>query len=137
MTEEQVFSITGKEILNDKFCSKNDDGKDEELGVSTVNYRSGLHVLTILFGCGLAMSILAIIPRHNSILEPIYWFEIIFPAGFGIIFSVASYLLDLFILMEEETMKSTGWCLKVILACLLSTMIKYCISSDSQLSKIV
>ena len=82
MATEKIFSIPGKEILKDKSCNKNDDGKDEESEVLTVNYRSGLHVFTILLGCGLAMSILTLISRHNSIKEPTYWFEIIFPAGF-------------------------------------------------------
>lgn len=126
MTNEKIFSITGKEILKDISCIKNDDGKDEGSEVSTVNYRSGLHVFTILFGCGLAMSILTLIPRHNSIYEPIYWFEIIFPAGFGTIFSITSIVIDLSILMERETIISIGSYLKVILACLLSWIVTFC-----------
>ena len=86
MATEKIFSITGKEIFKDKSCSKNDDRKDEASEVSTVNYKSRLHVFTILFGGGVAMSILTLIPRHDSIEESIYWFEIIFPARFGMMF---------------------------------------------------
>ena len=126
MTNEKIFSITGKEILKEKCCSKNDDGKAEVSEVSTVSYRNVLHVFTILLGCGLAMSILALIPRHNSIKEPFYWFEIIFPTGFGIIFSMNSFIVDLFILMERETLITIRSYLEVSLACLLSWIVPFC-----------
>ena len=126
MANEKIFSITGKEILKDKPCCKNDDGKDEGSEVFTVNYRSGLHVFTMLLGCGLAMSILTLISRHNSIKEPIYWFEIIFSAGFATFLSITSMFVDLSILMERETMISIGLYLKVILAGLLTWMIPFC-----------
>ena len=126
MTNEKIFSITGKEILNDKSCSRNDDGKDECSEVSTVNYKNGLHVFTILFGCGLAMSIMTLIPRHNSIKEPIYWYEIMFPAGLAISLSTTSMMVDFSTLMEDETVISIGLYLKVIMANLLSWIIPYC-----------
>ena len=56
MSNEKIFSITGKEVLKEQSCSKKDDRKDEGPEVSTISYRSGLHVFTILFGCGLTMS---------------------------------------------------------------------------------
>ena len=69
MTNEKIFSITGKEIIKEKSFTENDDEKDEESEVSSISYRSGLHVFTILFGCGLAMSILTLIPRHWSFFQ--------------------------------------------------------------------
>ena len=126
MTAEKIFTITGKVILKEKSCSKNDDRKDEGSEVSTVNYKNGLHVFTILFGCGLAMSILTLIPRHHSIKEPMYWFEIIFPAGFGIAFAASAVIVDLSILMERETMISIGLYFKVIFACWLSWIVSFC-----------
>ena len=126
LTTEKIFTITVKEILKEKSCRKNDNGKDEGSEVSTISYRSGLHVFTILFGCGLAMSIETLIPRHNSIQEPIYWFEIIFPFGFGTIFSISSIMIDLSILMEKETMISIVLYLKVIVVYLLSWIVAFC-----------
>jgi len=57
MTNEKIFTITGKEIFKEKSCSIKGDGKDIGSEVSTISYRNGLHVFTILFGCGLAMSV--------------------------------------------------------------------------------
>ena len=71
-------------------------------------------------------SILTLIPRHNSIKEPIYWFEIIFPAGFATFLSITSMFLDLSILMEREIMISIELYLKLILAGLLTMMIPFC-----------
>ena len=126
MTNEKIFTITCKKIHKEKSCCKNDDRKAEVSKDSTVSYRNGLHVITILFGCGLAMSILTLLPRHNSIKQPFYWFEIIFPAGFGIIFSLNSIIVDLFILMETETMIPIGLYLEVNLACILSWIAPFC-----------
>ena len=56
MTTEKIFSITGKENSEETSCSKNDDGKTEASVVSNISYINGLHVITILVGCGLAMS---------------------------------------------------------------------------------
>ena len=103
MATEKIFSITGKEIAKEKACCKNSDGNAEASDVSTINCKSGLHVFTILFGCGLSMSIMTLIPRHDSILEPEYWYEIIFPAGFWIIFTTTAMILDWFILMERDS----------------------------------
>ena len=120
MTNEKTSSIDGNEILKETSCSKSDEVKDKSLEVTTVNYKNGLHVFTILFGCGLAMSIMTLIHRQNSIKEPIYWFEIIFPAGFAISFSITVIIVDLSILMKRETVISNGLYLKIILACVLS-----------------
>ena len=76
MTSEKIFSITGKEIPKEKPCSKNNDTTAETSDISKISYRHGLHVFTILIGCGLAMSILALIPRHNSVENQTYWFEV-------------------------------------------------------------
>ena len=126
MTTEKIFSITGKEILKENSRVKNDDAKDQGSQGSTIRYRSGLHIFTILFGCWLAMSMITLIPRHNSIKEPIYWYEIMFPAGLAISLSITSMMVDFSTLMEDETVISIGLYLKVIMAYLLSFIIPYC-----------
>ena len=123
MATEKIFSITGKEIPKEKSWK---NGKAEGLEVAKISYINGLHVFTILIGCGLAMSILALIPRHNSVKDPTYWFEIILPAGFEIIFSATILVLDLSILMDRETLISPWMYLKVNSTYLLSWIIPFC-----------
>ena len=50
MTNEKIFTITCKKIHKEKSCCKNDDRKAEVSKDSTVSYRNGLHMITILFG---------------------------------------------------------------------------------------
>ena len=126
MATEKIFSITGQEIPKEKSCIKNEDGKADASEVAKISYINGLHVFTILINCGLAMSILALIPRHNSVENPTYWFEIILPAGFEIFFSATILILDLSILMDRETMISPWMYLKVISTYLLSWIIPFC-----------
>ena len=71
---------------------------------------------------------MTLIPRHNSIVEPIYWFEIILPAGFGIICTTAVLVLEMSILMQRETMISIWLYLKAISAYFLSWLITFCSS---------
>ena len=55
MTTEKIFSITGKEVSKIKaYCKSNGDNA-EASDVSNINYKNGLHVFTILFGCGLSI----------------------------------------------------------------------------------
>ena len=114
MATEKIFSITGKEIAKEKACCKNIDGNAEASDVSNINYKSGLHVFTILFGCGLSMSIMTLIPRHDSTLEPEYWYEIILPSEFWVIFVTTAMILDWYILMEKDSMVPIWSYLKVI-----------------------
>ena len=126
MNTEKIFSITGKEIAKRKSSIEKDDGKAEASDVANISYVSGLHVFTILIGCGLAMSMLTLIPRHNSIDDPTYWYEIIFPAGIGIIFYALNLILESSILMEREKMMSFWMHLKMISTYLLSWIIPFC-----------
>ena len=127
MTSEKIFSITGKEITKEKSCTKIDDATAERSDIAKISYIHGLHVFTILFGCGLAMSILTLIPRHNPIHEPDYWYEIIFPREFGVIIVTTSMILDMSILMERETKISTFSYFQVIIASCLAWIAPYCI----------
>ena len=104
MTTEKIFSITGKEVSKIKAYCKSNGENAETSDVSNINYLNGLHVFTILFGCGLSMSILTLIPRHDSIQEPEYWYEIIFPAGFWIFFVTTVMILDWLMLIERDSM---------------------------------
>ena len=129
MTTEKIFSITGKGIPKIEAWCKNNEGNTEESDVSNINYKSGLHVFTILLGCGLSMSMMTLIPRHDSILEPVYWFEIIFPAGFWIIFVTSVMIQDWWILMERDSMVPIWSYLKVISTTFLGWLMVFCTCS--------
>ena len=126
MASEKVFSITGKEVPKEKEGERNDKEMAEATDSSNAKYINGLHVFTILFGCGLAMSILALIPRHNSIEESQYWFEIIFVLGFGSIIVTPAVILDLHILMGKDSIVTIWVYLKVVLVHILTLSILFC-----------
>ena len=126
MTTEKIFSITGKVIPKIEAWCKNNEGSAEASDVPKINYKSGLHVFTILFGCGLSMSMMTLIPRHDSILEPEYWIEIIFPAGFWIIFVTSVMIQDWWVLKERDSMVPIWSYLKVISITFLGWLMIFC-----------
>ena len=127
-TSAKIFSITGTEISRDKSSNKNKSEKFRGSVVAdTINdmrcvasYWNGLHIFSVLCACGLAMSILALIPRHNAILDPTFWFEINIPAGFGIILLQAEIFLDFSILIGKNSLISVRLVVKIFLVSLVT-----------------
>ena len=83
MAPRKIFIISPMETSTVQSSNRNGDEIAEASPVPDIKYRNGLHVLTILCCSALATSIFALIPRHNSIIEPSYWFEINFQLNLG------------------------------------------------------
>ena len=128
MTTEKIFIIIGRETLNIKAkkSKKNNCWRDRSSEASNNIYWNGLHVLTILFTCGLGMSIPTMIPRHNSILEQKYWYQILIPVGFGSIIWTAVMFLDLIVFTDMKYFKSIKFFVKTSLASLVAMVGSYC-----------
>lgn len=126
MTTEKIFSITGREIST---TNNNKSKKNNRRSVKSSNniYWNGLHVITMLCTCGLAMSIMTLIPRHNPFLEQKYWYEVLIPAGFGSILKTAVMILDLIVFTDIEYFKSMEFFMKVSLASSVSMIGSYCL----------
>ena len=60
--------------------------------LDSVSYWNFLYILAILVGCLLATSVVTLIPRHNTIFYPEYWYEpmVLFILTAGLRFSFAT-----------------------------------------------
>ena len=126
MPAEKVFVITGEEVSVENSYQSKLGMKVRSLVVLRNEYWNGLHVLGILCTCALGMSILTLIPRHNSIIDQTYWFEIIMPAGVWIILWNAMMILDLMIFTDMSSRISIILFLKLALVSLLTGIASLC-----------
>ena len=101
-------------IINVRECSSSQRINNKEFGedrflvnqknVSSWNY---LYLFLIIAGCFPAILIFTLIPRHNSIFYPEYWYEYMFPYVFPVAVRItANQMLEIFIFMRLQTMKS-------------------------------
>ena len=57
------------------------------------NYYHALYGLLAIVLSNLLCSIITVVPIHNVILEPFYWYEIVLQTAFGFVFACAAYML--------------------------------------------
>ena len=126
MGTKKIFSISGKEVTKEELPQSYDDRIAETALVSRVSYSNGLHVFSILFGCGLAMSASTLIPRHNSILDQTYWYEMIFPVGIARLLWAAAKVQDLNALIRKKKLKSISLLLKIFFTSFLIHVTLFC-----------
>ena len=103
-------------VINVREVPEQDEGEETERMATLAqdaSYWNGLYIPFILGVCILTTSILTLIPRHNSIAYPEYWFEmaIIFVVFFSTN-STLSYVMEVFIYMDLESHASVKVALK-------------------------
>ena len=72
------------------------------------------------------MSILTLIPRHNSILEPAYWFEVNIPSAMACFSLTTIVVLDFIVIFEKNSLVTIQFFLKTYLATYLTVTTFYC-----------
>ena len=128
MKTETIFVIHGEEATK-KQSSIKKNGKDARNSDNpTINYWSGLHVFSVLCCCGLAMSIITLIPRHDSMIDHTYWFEINILTATICFILTAFMVLDFIVLFEQRSWVTTRFFLKNYLATFLTWIIWFCTS---------
>ena len=128
MISEKVFCITGMDISKRKLFDENHGKGDRSSNVANTSFWNGLHVISISFACGLAMSILTIFPRHNSIDDQRYWLEINIPAGVALISWTSVIVLDFFILIDKHSLFSLYSYFKIFLTTFLTWIMTFTMS---------
>ena len=123
----KIFLISEMKNLRDILS-----GEEESRGVGNPSSRSisfwnMLHVFWILVVCAFSISVLLLIPRHNSIMLPEYWFEANFPAAMGMLLFTLRIVLDFFILTENQEVISISYFLKILFGLLFSWVATHCI----------
>ena len=106
--------------INEGLAKDSDDAKN--------SYWNWLHILSILCCCGLAMSMMTLMPRHNSILEPSYWFEVNITTSAAYFMMTAMIVLDFWILFGRKSFVYVRFFLKNYLATFLTWIIYFCLS---------
>jgi len=74
------------------------------------------------------MSVVGLIPRHNSILEQSYWFEIIFPAEFGTALLATLKVLDFFLWTKKRSLVTFRFLAKYYSVVLLTWITSFSVS---------
>ena len=92
------------------------------------SYWNWFHILSILCCCGLAMSMMTLMPRHNSILEPSYWFEVNITTSAAYFMMTAMIVLDFWILFGRKSFVYVRFFLKNYLATFMTWIIYFCLS---------
>ena len=120
--------IDGEETTEKQPSRRKNGGLVRKSGNQNINYWSGFHVFTVLCCCGLAMSILTLIPRHNSIHDQSYWFEISTVTAISYLITTAVIVLDFVVLFQNTSVVTIRFFLKNYFATFLTWLICFCTS---------
>ena len=128
MITKKIFTVSGQENPMDKSSNSGNGRRARQSGISKISFRSGLLIFSILCCCGIAMSILTLIPRHNSILYQKYWYEISIPASMANFTMVVVTFLHFIVLVEKDSLVTIGFFFKTFIGALLTWIICFCIT---------
>ena len=102
---------------------------DKKDNIQEVSHWNSLYFFGILAVVCLNAAILFLIPRHNSIFYPEFWYETLIYIVIGNhTRRSASHILELFIFTNQQDLLKKSHYLKVFLTCSLSFAVPYCIS---------
>lgn len=125
MKTRQIFLIDGREGTKKQSTIRGNKKIANKSGNQHINYWSGFHVFTILCSCVLAVSILTVMPRHNSIIDQSYWFDINIVTASLCFISRAVILLDFIVLFGKSSVVTIRFFLKNYLANFLTRVIGF------------
>ena len=126
MTTRQIFMIDKGETTEQQPDIRRNWRMTRKSCNPHINYWSGFHVFTILFSCALALSILTMIPRHNSILDQSYWFEMNIVTVGSCFMWTAGIVLDFIVLFGKSSLVTVRFFLKNYLANYLTWIVGFC-----------
>ena len=126
MTTEKISVIHGEEATEKQSSIWKNGRMECKSDNPNINYWSGLHVFTVLCCCSLAMSVLTLIPRHNSILEPAYWFEVNIPSAMACFIVTTMIVLDFIVIFEKNYLITIKFFLMTYLATYMTVTTCYC-----------
>ena len=121
MNHQVVWSAQPKDQLTKIHKEIADNSSDN------ISYWNSLYGIIILIACILYTSFLTLIPRHNSILYPDYWYETIFLFGAVSIRNSALLIIELYIFTNAKTLVSVSLVFISFLGIWLLFSIPYCV----------
>ena len=105
---------------------RKEDRNEDPQSANNITYWNGLYIFGVLGGCALAISVQTLIPRHNAILQPSYWFEVNIPTGMGLFLMTTVMILECIILTEDDSFVSIHHFMRLYFFLFLSWIILYC-----------
>ena len=106
---------------------ENDTNVNRQEEDNTVYWRV-LHIFTILGACSLSLSIEMLIPRHNTIFYPSYWYELVFVISIPILIAVMRRMAEIYTFTKARETISINILLKMYLLAFVPFLICYMVS---------
>ena len=123
-----TISVIGCNDVSSRFeTAENHAIKVSSFSVKKSIYKNVLHIVGILIGCALLVSPQTLIPRHNSILYPRYWYELNFAVGYVFLFCTASSIMDPYVFTKYKRLISLSVFVRMYFWKLGGWLIPYCI----------
>ena len=126
MASVGIFHITVQEVSKE---TKSESKLKVTKSYQQFNFMSCnkvFNILGILMACIIIISFQTTIPRHNSILQPNYWFEMNIPAAMGAFLMNVARMISYFVLMGDRSFISIQYFLKMYFLTMFVWVSSYC-----------
>jgi len=111
----------------DKDPSKGTNSKKNSYTHTNSSYWNMLYIFGIMIGCSIMLSIILLIPRHNSIIYQTYWLEVNLPVAFVILTSTLSTAIEFVVFIKLKIRVAIHVGIKLYLWTFLPWFILYCL----------
>ena len=129
MTKSGIFTINGKHNFKRKVEQKQrKNERDNSNQHEDVSYWNLFYIPVILFGCAVVSFPQTMIPRHNSIEDSSFWFEINIVFAFAIFTLTTVYVLECYVFTDERSLISVSVFSKLFVWNTIGWLVPYCLS---------
>lgn len=127
-TSAKITAATPPDCFPPKLLEEQSEIEKERHVSQDVSYWNIMYVLVILGGCTLATSVVTLLPRHNTIYYPEFWYEpiILFVFTIALRLTIAT-IVEFYIFTNVPELLSKKVFLKLFLAYSISFILPYCI----------
>ena len=126
MASSDIFHITMQEVSKETKSEAKFKVTKSYRQFNFMSYRKVFHILGILMACITIVAFQTTIPRHNSILQTNYWFEINIATAMGGFLMIVARMISYFVLMEDRSFLSIHYFLKMYFLSMSAGVSMYC-----------
>ena len=83
-SEDRIFTVRECPIVENGrsgISFNNESNPNEVDGKKPVSYWNALYLIVVLLSCNLSAALWLLIPMHNAVEFPEYWYELLFPGS--------------------------------------------------------
>ena len=119
MANDKISIITVESATNVVVRLEEDQGKEEEEEVEVIendtSFWNFLHIVTIICTTAIILSPQMLIPRHNSIIYPAYWFEFPLLSIYYAMVGPSALMCSIYVFTGQSTILAAGTYIKIFL----------------------